>query len=95
MTLEEQTVRGAKAKALMEDPILRDAIERVQQHVFDEFARTDPADTGALQLRRLELKALADVVRMVKEVIDSGKIAAHSIEQETKLQKMQRRFGLR
>lgn len=94
-TLEEKSARGAKATALLEDPIFREAVETVQAHIFDDFAKTDPADTGALQRRRIELQALAEVVRQIKSVIDTGKIAAAEIQRESLAQRTKRRFGIR
>lgn len=94
-TLEEKSARGAKAAALLEDELFREAVGKVQQHIFDSFAATDPADTGAMLRLRLKLQCMADVVRELTEVANTGKIARHEIERETLAQKVKRRVGFR
>lgn len=94
MTLEEKAARGVKARALLEDELLREAIGAVQQNVFDQFAATDPADTGTMQRLRIKLQVIADIVRQLTEVMNTGKIAKHEIEQESRAAKLRRRIGL-
>lgn len=95
MTLEEKAARGTKAQALLEDELFRDAIGKVQQHVFDQFAETDPADTGTLTRLRIKLQCIAEVVREMREVANTGKIAKHEIERESLAMKAKRRLGMR
>lgn len=94
MTLEEKAARGTKARLLLEDELFREAIGAVQQSVFDQFAATDPADTGTMQRLRLKLQVIADIVRDLTSVMNTGKIAAHQIEQESRAAKLRRRIGL-
>lgn len=95
MTLEEQAARGIKAQMLLEDELFREAIEKVQQGVFDNFAATDPADTGTMLRLRLKLQVVADVCREMKEVMNTGKIAKHEIERESWAAQAKRRLGIR
>ena len=70
---------GAKAKAVMESEAFRDAVERVQARIRDQFAESDPMDVAKLQAIRYEQKALADVVRELKTSMDSGTMASMQI----------------
>jgi hypothetical protein len=85
MTLEEESGRGAHARKILEDDLFKEAVAKVQQDVFDTFAKTDPKDDGELKIQRLRLKCLADVVRNLGDVMNTGKLAEKQIEEEVSL----------
>lgn len=83
-TAEDEVARGIRAAQIIEDPMFKEAVQKVQQKVFDEFAATDPKEKDLLQMHRLQLKALADVVRQLQSVIQTGQFAKAKIEQGLK-----------
>jgi hypothetical protein len=82
MNLDEEVARGVKARQILESDMFKEAHEKVQQDILDTFAKTDPKDLPAMQVERLRLKCLADIVRQLGEVMTSGKLAEVQIERE-------------
>ena len=81
---------GARSKAILEAEAFKDAVKIVQDGIFDEFAKTDPKDLAALQVHRLSLKALADIVRHLQSAMDTGQMASVQVEQERTLREKAR-----
>lgn len=87
--------RGIQAKALIESPLFQEAIQKVQQGIFDDFAAVDPSDTDGMRIHRLRLKCLAEITRQLQTVAYTGQLAIEEqqsrIKQETWLkQRMER-----
>lgn len=98
MTLDEEVGRGARAKAIIESAMFKEAVDKVQQDVFDKFASTDPTNVDELKVQRIRLKCLADIVRNLGEVMKTGQLAEVQIERErTLMEKAKERLsrGLR
>ena len=81
MELERDASRGAEAQAILNSAIFRDACEKVQQGVFDAFAQIDPKDLAGLQEQRIKLRCLADVMRELQTVMQTGQLARAELEQ--------------
>ena len=77
---------GARSKAILENETFKDAVKVVQDGIFGQFAQTDPKDIAQLQVHRLSLKALADIVRHLQSAMDSGQMAVIQVEQERQAQ---------
>ena len=75
MTLEQEMARGAQARAILEHDLFKEAVETVQKGILEAFASAEPADKDGLQLLRLRLKCLADVVRQIQTVMETGILA--------------------
>jgi len=75
VNLDTEISSGTQAKLLLESATFQGAVNRVQQAYFDEFASADPADAVKLQVIRLKLKALADMVRDLRTVMETGQLA--------------------
>lgn len=84
-TLARDVERGRRASILIEDPIFREAVTITQQKVFDDFSKTDPANVQELQKLRLKLQCHADMLREIHEVIRTGKIADHQLQESRSL----------
>lgn len=82
MTPAQEIARGQKAKLILEDAIYKEAVEKVQQSIFDDFAATEPTKQDELLIHRLRLKALADVTRQLANVMNTGRLAEAQVEQE-------------
>lgn len=98
MTPEEEVSRGSRAKRILEDGIFKEAVSKVQQDVFDTFAKTDPTNAEELKVQRLRLKCLADIVRNLSEVMSTGRLAEIQIDRDrTLIEKIKERAakGLR
>jgi len=93
-SLARDVERGRRAAVLLEDVIFREAIKITQQKVFDDFAKTDPTNLPELQKLRLKLQCHADMIREINEVIRTGKIAEHQLQESRSLFERMRR-GIR
>jgi hypothetical protein len=83
--IEQEIARGIEAKKILESPRFREAHEKVQQDIFDKFASTDPNDKDGMQVQRLRLNVLADILRNLAEVMNSGRLAEAKLEHERSL----------
>ncbi len=82
MSLSEDIARASEAKRIMESTVYREAVDRVQKRIFDDFATTEPTDTAGLQVQRLRLKCLADVQREMVAVLNTGRLAEVEVKRE-------------
>lgn len=65
--------------------MFKEAVEKVQQDVFDKFAEIDPADAEGMRIQRLRLKCLADICRQLGDVMKTGKLAEMQVERDRTL----------
>lgn len=85
MNSAEEITRGTKAKAILDDALFKESVEMVQQSILDEFASTAPENTDGLRMTRLKLNALAEMVRQLASVMETGKLAEAQQEHERTL----------
>lgn len=92
--LETEVSRGTQARAILENDLFKEAVEKVQQDIFDKFASIDPSDKEGMVIQRLRLNALAEITRNLKDVLDTGILAEKQIEHEQTLaQRMKERVS--
>jgi hypothetical protein len=72
--------RGAKAKALLADPLLSEAFTLAEKAIYEMFksAATDDRVTRSKHL----LTALTLVRRVLEQAVSEGKVAASTLEEE-------------
>lgn len=87
MSLERDASIGSQAKGILDAQVFQDAVNKVQQGVFDAFAAVDPKDLPGLQEQRIKLKCLADIVRELTTVMNTGKLAQAEIDHDKSLAK--------
>lgn len=80
MNQSDQIARGAKAKALLADPLLSEAFALAEKAILDKF-RHAPDDLGVIRSKQL-LTALTLVRRLLEQAISDGKVAERTLEEE-------------
>jgi hypothetical protein len=80
MNQSEQIARGAKARALLEDPLLSEAFGLAEKAILDKF-RHASEDDQVIRSKQL-LTALTLVKRLLEQAISDGKIAERTLEDE-------------
>lgn len=80
MNQSEALARAAKAKSLLEDPLLSEAFGLAEKAIFDKF-RGSPDDAGVIRAKQL-LTALTLVRRVLEQAVSDGKVAEHTLEDE-------------
>jgi hypothetical protein len=76
----EQIARGAKARALLEDPLLSEAFAIAEKAILDKF-RHSADDEQVIRSKQL-LTALTLVKRVLEQAISDGKVAERTLEDE-------------
>lgn len=80
MNLSEQLARGAKAKALLDDPLLSEAFRLSEEAILGKF-KTAPDDAGVIRSKQL-LTALTLVRRILEQAVSDGKVAERTLEEQ-------------
>jgi hypothetical protein len=90
MSLDEQIRRGHEAERLMNEPLLKEAFERVEAGVVDAMKRCKLGDHNTQHELVLMLQLTNKVKSIVQEHIQTGKLA--KLEKETLAQKVKNRL---
>lgn len=80
MTKDEQIRRGEAAKRLLEDPVLIEALERLERTYLDSWRRTDPKDTEGRERLWVALQVAEEFARNLRAIADSGELAHAQVE---------------
>ena len=80
MNQSETIARGAKAKALLGDPLLSEAFTLAEKAILDKF-RSAADDTQVVRAKQL-LTALTLVRAVIEQAIRDGKVAANALDEE-------------
>lgn len=80
--LEVESSRGVRARAILESDLFQEAVNKVQEDIFEKFSSLDPSDTEGLRVQRIRLKGLADVTRQLQTVMETGRLADEQIAHE-------------
>jgi hypothetical protein len=76
----EQIARGAKARALLEEPLLSEAFALAEKAILDKFRHA--ADDDQVVRSKQLLTALTLVKRLLEQAISDGKVAERTLEDE-------------
>lgn len=80
MNQSELIARGAKAKSLLEEPLLSEAFALAEKAILDKFKTA--ADDGQVVRSKQLLTALTLVRRLLEQAISEGKVAERTLEDE-------------
>lgn len=80
MNQAEALARAAKAKSLLDDPLLSEAFGLAEKAIFDKF-RGAPDDAQVIRAKQL-LTALTLVRRILEQAVSDGKVAERTLEDE-------------
>jgi hypothetical protein len=84
MTLEDDMTRGAKAQALLQNPLFVEAFESVSQAIHDQWANCPVRDRDGAHELRLMLKLLNDVRSVFELAVSDGKEARRRLDELNK-----------
>jgi hypothetical protein len=84
MTLEDQMTRGAKAQALLQNPLFVEAFESVSNAIHDQWANCPIRDRDGAHELRLMLKLLNDVRSVFELAVSDGKEARRRLDELNK-----------
>lgn len=78
-TPSERLARAARAKALVEDDLFRDAFKILEAEYIKAWTNTTEVETQARENYWRAINMLGDVKNHLKTIIDDGKIAQAEI----------------
>lgn len=81
MSLEDDITRGAKAQALLQNPVFTEAFDSVSQAIHDQWANCPVRDRDGAHELRLMLKLLTDVRAVFELAVTDGKEARRRIDE--------------
>jgi hypothetical protein len=82
MTEQEKIDRGMQAAALLEHPLVKEALAAMTRDVLADFENADANDLGALQYQRLRLDAVKQFAQWLADTVMDGRNAATKAEHE-------------
>lgn len=82
---EEAIRRGREAQRVMDEPLLKEAFEKVAADITGLWATTAPGDAAAREQLYMKLRALQDVREHLRAVAAGGKVALHMAERKLKM----------
>lgn len=88
MSLEQDIIRGADAQALLENPVLKQAFERVEQYVDDQAYSCDPNDKERAAHIITAKQLVRAVQREIMRVVEDGEVAKIQIAEIEKRSRM-------
>ena len=67
--------RAHRAKRIVEDEMFVAAIEAMKQRIWQDFGSGDPKDTAGLQILRIRLQCVNDLMSDLRHHVTTGKMA--------------------
>jgi hypothetical protein len=80
MSIERDLTRGARAKQLLEDPLLTEAFESVEKALHDKWANAPISDRDGQHELLLMLKLMRDVRANLEHALADGNFAADKLK---------------
>tara|TARA_Y100001973_G_scaffold105605_1_gene179442 strand:+ start:573 stop:806 length:234 start_codon:yes stop_codon:yes gene_type:complete len=74
MTPEEELKRSEEAKKILDNPIFKEANEKLKKELTDELINSPIRDTEAREKLYLMIKMHESVLNQLKSIMDTGKL---------------------
>ena len=82
LTLGQKRDRAARAKELLEHPLLIEAVDKIRVECVSEWRKTQPHDAAGREFAWHQMKALDAVMTELRRVVFDGEIAARRIREQ-------------
>lgn len=80
MTDEEKEARGREARAIINNPIFQETLEKIKSSVIDKWASTPARDTEGREWLWRHYEVTGQFESLLQEVLNTGKIAEQSLK---------------
>ena len=94
IALHKAAARAQQAKALLEDPLLKEAFTTLERSYIDEWRSTDPADMDRRERLFLAVNQVERVKSNLAAVISDGTLAAKELERLYAEQDRKKKLGI-
>ncbi len=85
MTLEQEIEKGAKAEALMSDPLIVEAFAHMEAELFAKFQELSPSDEKSILFVKQMQYMHGKYKEFFHSVIANGKVAKFNLEAKKSL----------
>lgn len=92
MSPEESLARASRAKQILDDPLIAEALAGIERDVIEAFYACPTRDLEGMRILQTDLRLARQFKGMLQGMIERGKLAAHELrEKETLAQQALRR----
>jgi hypothetical protein len=84
MTPEEELQRGETARRILDDPLFIEAVESIRAEITQQWNQSPARDTEGRERLYLSRKMLDKIELNLASVMDSGKLAQHTLAERFK-----------
>lgn len=92
--LPNEMNRGAKAEALLNNEMFKEALEHVESQILEKWKTSPVVDKDGQHELRLMLKCHQEFKKFLEDAINTGKLASFQAEHESRMYKMRKAFRL-
>lgn len=82
LTLGQKRDRAARAKELIEHPLLIEAVDKIRVQCVREWQKTQPHDAAGREFAWHQMKALEAILTELRRIVFDGEIAARRIQDQ-------------
>jgi hypothetical protein len=82
VTPEELVARAAKAKRIIEDPLVTEALSKMEAEIIEAFAACPIRDDEGRRVIQMELQRVRKFKGFFLGVMESGVVAVHDIREK-------------
>lgn len=93
MTVDELIQRGERARQLLADPLIAEALTRLEADIFEAWAKTGIRDKEGQHELLLMIQTARKFRAILTDVMVTGEIEAHRLK-TPKLRRTLERFGV-
>lgn len=84
MEIEEIIAKGKAAEKLMENPVLREALEAIKRKAIATFSSSGPLDSDKRETAYFTLKAIEDLELQLEKIKSDGVYEAEKAKRRAK-----------
>lgn len=95
MELLDEIKRGEEAQRLMDHPIFKEAMQKVESGILDAMKESGLGDESTHNKLVISLQIMEQIKRHMKTTMETGKLARIQFEKENTLQKLKKAAGFR
>ena len=89
MSLEQEIVKAGDAERILNDPLVKDALDEMEAAVVDRIAICPPENTNLQQKLCMMLGVVRSFRQIFRTHMDTGRLAMEGFEQQKR-----KRFGV-
>lgn len=82
LKLSNESGRGARAEALLNDDLLKEAFDTIEQDTLEKWKTCPVRDSEGQMILRLKMQVLTEMKSIIKDVATTGRLANEQLNRE-------------